>query len=652
VSEYKETGKKPHMKLGYLYSRYPVPGPSSCDVEEMLELQRLGHEITIGSVHPPLTPFAPQGSELLEGAVSYAPPPSVLTAWERNARASGDWPKELLRRHKKQFKATTNPLKRAREALFFAKLFSQQGIEHFRVHVAGCAAHTALFVKELTGLPFSLMAHGQWFMKELGNDDLLREICAAAEFVAAESDYSRGLLVARCPDSAAKIHRVYNGIDLTRFGAVTEPGAEGQKPLRLLSVARLMPLKGFEYLVEAAAELRRRNLDFTCEIVGDGPLRAPLLTKIQELGLTEHVRHIGGMRGATLREKIRECDIFVLPAVVDETASSDIFPATILDVMGLAKPVVTTLVGGIPEAVVHNTTGVLVPPCDSVALADALATLMREPWLRVAMGRAARARIEQQFQIAATVPSLLELLGRARHENPPKPVMRRDPANRSTIAYLVDEWPDPRVPLLEAELVAMADRGITPQVFVCRTNAGMRPSRLGGQLSASFEFLPDAMVLEQEWQAEPELGNRVLSAFGAEYAVTGAELLCHGQLAISLLPRLREAGIRHLHATDTRALLTALMVSYLMDVNISAVIERDTALPRETIRAAASRCVGGRAGSRRLVRSVEPDFIFDSNAWSRSLASLRAGLIALRMPGLAGNNKLWQEWSDRLVRWA
>lgn len=640
------------MKLGYLYSRYPVPGPSSCDVEEMLELQRLGHEITIGSVHPPVTPFAPEGSELLERAVCYAPPPTVLTAWERNAHAGGDWPKELVRGHKKQFKATTNPARRAREALFFARLFSRLGVEHFRVHVAGCAAHTALFVKELTGLPFSLMAHGQWFMKELGNDDLLREICAAADFIAAESDYSRGLLVARCPDSAAKIHRVYNGIDLTRLGVVTEPGPERQEPLRLLSVARLMPLKGFEFLVEAAAELRRRNFEFSCEIVGDGPLRAPLLAKIQELDLTHHVQITGGMRGATLREKIRGCDIFVLPAVIDETASSDIFPATILDAMGLAKPVVSTLVGGIPEAVIHNTTGILVPPCDTVALADALATLMREPWLRVVQGRAARARIEQQFQIAATVPSLAELLARARHENPTKSVQRGDAANRSTIAYLVDQWPDPRIPLLEAEFVAMADRGITPQVFVCRANPALRPSRLGGQLSASFEFLPDAMVLEREWQAEPELGNRVLSAFGAEYAVSGAELLCRAQFAITLLPRLREAGIRHLHATDSRALLTALMVSYLMDVKISAVIERDTPLARETMRAAASCCIGGRAGSRRLIRSVEPDFIFDSNAWSRSLAAFRAALIALGTPGLAGNNKLWQEWSDRLISWA
>ena len=65
-------------------------------------------------------------------------------------------------------------------------------------------------------------------MKDLGSDDLLREICAAAEFVAAETDYSRDLLCQRCPDSAAKIHRVYNGIDLERFPA----NGESPRPLR------------------------------------------------------------------------------------------------------------------------------------------------------------------------------------------------------------------------------------------------------------------------------------------------------------------------------------------------------------------------------------------------------------------------------------
>ena len=84
-----------------------------------------------------------------------------------------------------------------------------------------------MFLKEISGIPFSVTAHGQDFMKDLGNDDLLREICDAAEFVAAETDYSRDLLRQRCPDSVSKIHRVYNGMDLMRF---PEPNEEAARP--------------------------------------------------------------------------------------------------------------------------------------------------------------------------------------------------------------------------------------------------------------------------------------------------------------------------------------------------------------------------------------------------------------------------------------
>src|SRR5262249_44295353 len=144
---------------------------------------------------------------------------------------------------------------RARNALHFAEFFERSGVDHVHVHFANRAAHTALFLKEISGIPFSVTAHGQDFMKDLGSDDLLREICAAAEFVAAETDYSRDLLRQRCPDSAAKIQRVYNGIDLERFAA---PSSETARPRhgqqaagasyqpRIVSVGRLVAFKGFD----------------------------------------------------------------------------------------------------------------------------------------------------------------------------------------------------------------------------------------------------------------------------------------------------------------------------------------------------------------------------------------------------------------------
>ena len=124
-----------------------------------------------------------------------------------------------MARHEQRYGTEAKPALRARNALYFADLFARHGVDHLHVHFANRAAHTALFVKAISGLPFSITAHGQDFMVDLGSVELLREICAEAEFVAAETDFSTGLLRERCPDSAAKIHRVYNGMDLANFPA-------------------------------------------------------------------------------------------------------------------------------------------------------------------------------------------------------------------------------------------------------------------------------------------------------------------------------------------------------------------------------------------------------------------------------------------------
>src|SRR6059058_2952673 len=243
------------MRLGYLYSRYPVLSQTFCDAE-MLALERLGFELEIGSVYPPLTSLRHEHIACLRAPVHYAPPQEILKLSERNAKTDGKWPRDLVERHERKYGASGKAAQRARNALYFADHFKRRSVDHVHVHFANRAAHTAMFLKEISGIPFSVTAHGQDFMKDLGNDDLLREICAAAEFIAAETDYSRDLLRQRCPDSAGKIHRVYNGIDLEFFPSPTGPSRTGIAPYqvagnaapRILSIGRLVAFKGFDYL--------------------------------------------------------------------------------------------------------------------------------------------------------------------------------------------------------------------------------------------------------------------------------------------------------------------------------------------------------------------------------------------------------------------
>src|SRR5206468_11168045 len=395
------------MRLGYLYSRYPVLSQTFCDAE-MLALERLGFELEIGSVYPPLTSLRHEHIACLRAPIHYAPPQEILKILEKNAKTNGNWPRDLVDRHERKYGPSVKAEQRARNAIYFADYFKRRGLDHVHVHFANRAAHTAMFLKAISGIPFSVTAHGQDFMKDLGNDDLLREICAAAEFVAAETDYSRDLLRQRCPDSATKIHRVYNGMNLTRFPE-RHDGMPGDTVPRIISIGRLVAFKGFEYLIDACAELARRGLNFTCEIIGDGPLRADLQARIKKLSLSDRIHLLGSLSQGAVLEKLRAADIFALASVTDAQGASDVFPTVIIEAMAAACPVVSTHLAGIPESVVHGETGLLVPPEDTMALAEALGRLIQDAKLRLYYGRAERERIEQYFRIEHTVAPLIEL---------------------------------------------------------------------------------------------------------------------------------------------------------------------------------------------------------------------------------------------------
>jgi len=634
------------MRLGYLYSRYPVISQTFCD-GEMLALEQLGVSLEIGSVYPPLTSLRHEHITRLRAPIRYAPPQQILRIWERRAKTSGKWPAALVDLHERKYGPRFKPEQRARNALYFDDLFTHSRVDHVHVHFANRAAHTALFLKEISGIPFSVTAHGQDFMTDLGNDELLREICAAAEFIAAETDYSRELLCQRCPDSAAKIQRVYNGIDIEWFPSPL-PAKQNPAPL-ILSVGRLVPFKGFEYLVDACAELTRRGLDFTCEIVGDGPLRENLQGKIDKLDLSSRVALLGSLSQGTIFEKLRATDIFVLASVVDSQGGSDVFPTVILEAMSSALPVVSTRLAGIPESVVHDKTGLLVPPGNTAALADALEQLIRDPARRLRYGQAGRARMEQQFDIKKTVVPLLQLLQRS--SVPPA----KSPARPSIhqIAYLIDRWPDKSLPFIERELLEMEQRNISIVPFVCELNSAARFTPVMEQLVDRLNFLPDAMAIEAEWRTNRALAQKLEEERASENdRAPAAIFLRQARFALALRKLILEKNISHVHATNSRALVCALILQGIADFTVSATIEPKPELPQSWIEAALRRCQGGRLSDCELIRKHGNSFLFDKAAlvsFPRKTLRLLEEKIGI---DLTDHASFWQEWSELLVRWS
>ncbi len=661
------------MRLGYLYSRYPVISQTFCDAE-MLALERLGLELTIGSVYSPLTGLRHEHISWLRASIHYAPPQEILKILENAARTTGKWPRDLVQQHEQKYGPSAKAELRARNAFYFADFFARNDVEHVHVHFANRAAHTALFLKEISGIPFSVTAHGQDFMKDLGSDDLLREICAAAEFVAAETDYSRELLCRRCPDSAAKIHRVYNGIDLERFPMTNgepprpprseQPVAAPYQAPRVISVGRLVEFKGFEHLIDACAELARRGFDFACDIIGDGPLRETLRSKIAKLNLSSRINLLGSLSQKAVLEKLRDADIFALASTADAQGATDVFPTVILEAMASARPVVSTRLAGIPELVVDGETGVLVSPGDPTALTEALAQLVCDRELRLRYGRAGRTRIEQHFRVEDTVAPLLKLFTKASAASD-KSNQRRvsHPPSRSSgvagsdaateIAYLIDRWPDKDLPLLERELEEMKQRSVPVVPFVCEFVSNVRLNRASERIAPSLEFLPDPMVLEAEWRANPVL-TQTLEEERAQQTnrVPSRIFLRQARFALVLQKLLRGKKVSHVHATSSRALVCALMLKKLLNITVSATIEARPELPQNWIHHALSECVGGRLADRKLLDGRGTSFLVDKTTFRSGLR--KALRLMTRKTGidLTTGTRFWQEWAKLLLRWS
>jgi glycosyltransferase involved in cell wall biosynthesis len=614
---------------------------------EMLELERRGFELVVGSIHPPLTSIRHPHAGRLRAPVHYAPPVPVMRLWEEKARQENRWPQELVDAHNRKYGRAVKAATRARNASYFAELFRGEGVDHFHVHFANRAAHTALFLKAMSGLRFSLTAHGQDFMADLGNDDLLREICDAAEFVAVETEYSRGLMQTRCPSAAEKIHRVYNGMDLANF-AGAGPRSNTSAPVEILSVGRLVAFKGFEYLIEACEQLRQRSIQFHCEIVGDGPLREKLREQIAELRLEGWMTLAGALPQDCVLDKLRGCDIFALASTTDDNGASDIFPTVILEAMASARPVVSTTLAGIPESVIDKETGLLVPAGESGLFADALEVLCRDAELRPRLGAAGRDRVEQHFQVETTVGPLLENFD-SKAASTAKTTVTSASAR---IAYLIDRWPDEALSGLDTELSEVKRRtGV--HLFVCEFRAEERLSSAQEKLALELKFLPDAMAIEAEWQANRELVLALEDNRANESHRVPVDLfLRQARFAVTLQRMFQQRKICHVHATSSRALVCGVLLKKILGISLSASIEAKPGLSRDTIEHALEHAVGGRIADRKLAEQIGTPFFFDRAASNSPLVRGLRWLKPVSRIDLTRPSSFWQEWINRLEHWS
>lgn len=381
------------LRIGYVLKRFPRFSETFI-LNELLALQALGVETHVFSLLAP--PDEPRHARLadLRAPVTYldkAKGPVPAMAPEDAPLFAGNDETTVASLHGK--------------AAEVARLARAAGITHLHAHFGSDPSTVALLAaRDLCGT-FSFTAHARdiyhTYVSPRIDAAKRRAKLSEAAFVVTVSDFNAAHLRALCPEAAENIHRLYNGIDLSLFTP-----SESTVPGRILAVGRLVEKKGFAVLVDACARLRTRGLAFHCRIIGDGPLHGALQAQVATLGLAGQVSLVGPIPQERLAEELGTAAIATLPCIITPDGDRDGLPTVLLEAMGKAIPVVTTTVTGGPEIVAAGETGLLCPPNDPVALADALETLLKDPHRAHAMGVAGRLRAERLFDLPTNVARL------------------------------------------------------------------------------------------------------------------------------------------------------------------------------------------------------------------------------------------------------
>ncbi|OZG29178.1 colanic acid biosynthesis glycosyltransferase WcaL [Williamsia sp. 1138] len=275
---------------------------------------------------------------------------------------------------------------------------------HIHAHYATYPALAAWVCHRLIGITYSFTAHAHDLYVD---QSMLSRKMAEATFVVTISEYNRRLLNLR-NDVKTAVHVVHCGIETSNYPfRPREPAAEG--PVRVLCVASLQEYKGHEILLRALAAGGTGVDRIELDLIGDGPLRAPLTELARDLGLGERVRFLGARTEVFVAEKLASTDVFVLPSVVAADGQMEGLPVALMEALASGVPTVSTSLSGIPEIIVDGVTGALARPGDVDDLRRALEATIARGGEVIRLADAGRELVQREFELAVTLGELVAL---------------------------------------------------------------------------------------------------------------------------------------------------------------------------------------------------------------------------------------------------
>jgi colanic acid/amylovoran biosynthesis glycosyltransferase len=427
VSSRDPRGRSVPSKVAYIVSRFPKLTETFV-LYELIAVENEGIEVELyplwrertALVHPEATSWVERAR--FQPALSRR----ILAAHLRFIFTRGGvyfgtlW--TLLRANLGSLRYLLGALATFPKVVFFASEMASRGVTHVHAHFASHPAAAAFVIHRLTGIPYSFTAHGS----DLHRDrHMLSEKVAEARFVVAISEFNREVIVQECgePD-ADRLIVLHCGVD-TDFFAPPQPDSNSDShsdshpdshpdseealpgdPFKILCVGTLHEVKGQSQLIDACRELSERGVDFVCDLLGDGPDRAALARRCESAGISNRVRFLGKASRADVAAAFRRSDVVVAASVPTQNGRREGIPVVLMEAAATAKPVVASRLSGIPELIEDGRQGLLVPPRDVRALADALEELYRDPKERERLGREGRKKVMAEFDLRQSAAEL------------------------------------------------------------------------------------------------------------------------------------------------------------------------------------------------------------------------------------------------------
>lgn len=403
-------------RVAYVVSRFPRLTETFV-VDEAIAVMAAGADVVIHPLHREQADVVQPAVALLDGHVEHRRlgSPQVLAGFARGlVRRPGAVARALatiVRETWRSRRLLVGALAAFPYAVDLADRLPRAGVDHVHGHFATHPAAVAWAVHRLSGLSYSFTAHGS----DLHRDrSMLRTKVRDAAFVVTVSESNRDVIVAECgPSAAAKVHVVRCGIDPTQLPRRTPPHTVAGGPVRVCCVGTLHEVKGQAVLVEACRRLVGAGRDVHCTLVGDGPDRTALAQQARDAGLGDRLHITGRVPRPDVVATLARADVLVAPSVPSADGRREGLPVVVLEAMAVGVPVVASRLSGIPEAVEHGVTGLLVEPGDAQGVADAIGRVVDDPAGAAVRVERAAERIAAEFSIDRSARRLVGLFAGA-----------------------------------------------------------------------------------------------------------------------------------------------------------------------------------------------------------------------------------------------